>query len=107
MADFNMCTCGDPECKTEAGITIDTYCKQVQLKKRELTEILDKQYKDVSPEMLKKLSSMEEQARNQQKRLAALMKKFEKNEKKKTLKIRKKKTLKIKKIAIKKASKSE
>lgn len=107
MADFNMCTCDDPECKTEAGITIDTYCKQVQLKKRELTEILDKQYKDVSPEMLKKLSSMEEQARNQQKRLAVLMKKFEKNEKKKTLKIRKKKTLKIKKIAIKKASKTK
>jgi SNF2 family DNA or RNA helicase len=107
MADFNMCTCGDSECKTEAGITIDTYCKQVQLKKRELTEILDKQYKDVSPEMLKKLSSMEEQARNQQKRLTALMKKFEKNQKKKTLKIRKKKTLKIKKITFKKGSKTK
>ena len=57
--------------------------------------------------MLKKLSSMEEQSRNQQKRLAALMKKFEKNQKKKTLKIRKKKTLKIKKITFKKGSKTK
>jgi len=41
MQDFSSCTCGDPECKKEAKITIDSYCQIVQDRKRELLQLLD------------------------------------------------------------------
>jgi len=40
MADFQGCTCGNPTCKKEAHITIDTYCRLIQDKKRELNDII-------------------------------------------------------------------
>ncbi len=41
MADFQGCTCGNRSCKKKAHITIDTYCRLIQEKKRELNDIIN------------------------------------------------------------------
>jgi len=40
MQDFKTCSCGESNCKKEAHITIDSYCRMVQEKKRELCDII-------------------------------------------------------------------
>jgi SNF2 family DNA or RNA helicase len=106
MQDFANCTCGKPECKTEASITIDTYCKMIQQKKRELSEIIEKKENTLSIDSVKKLNTLEDRARNQDKRIEALMKKFGVSNKKPSQKSMKKqknqkKQKKQKKIRIK------
>jgi SNF2 family DNA or RNA helicase len=41
MADFRGCTCGNTACKRQAHITLDTYCRMIQDKKRELNSVID------------------------------------------------------------------
>ena len=88
MKDFHSCTCGDESCKREAGITLDTYCRMVQEKKRELASFIEKDYKNASPAITKKISDLEDRSRAMGKRTQKLMALLEQNAKK--LKILKK-----------------
>ena len=87
MKDFNICACGDPSCKREAGITLDTYCRMVQEKKRELASFIEKDHKNTSPALIKKISDLEDRSRAMGKRTQKLLELMQKNtEKMKKLK---------------------
>ena len=82
MKDFNICTCGDANCKKKAEITLDSYCRMVQEKKRELASFIEKDYKNKSIALIKKLSDLEDRSRNMQNRTQKLLALTEKNTKK-------------------------
>lgn len=46
MKDFNLCECGEDSCKRKAEITLDSYCRMVQEKKRELASFIEKEEKN-------------------------------------------------------------
>ena len=105
MKDFSVCTCGNVNCKTEAGITLDTYCRMVQEKKRKLASFIEKDYKNASPVIIKKISDLEDRSRDMQTRTQKLMALLEQNAKKlkkikKAFKKLLKKPIKTKKIPI-------
>ena len=82
MKDFHICTCGKPTCKRKAGITLDRYCKMVQDKKRELAAFIEKEYKNVDPAAIKKMSDLENKSKNINERMKNIMKKLQSNKKK-------------------------
>ena len=82
MKDFNNCKCGDTKCKREAGITLDSYCRMVQEKKRQIASFIEKDYKNESHILIKKISDIEDKSRDLQKRTQNLLELLKKNQNK-------------------------
>lgn len=82
MKDFNTCKCGDTNCKRDAGITLDSYCKMVQEKKRQIASFIEKDYKNESHILIKKISDLEDKSRDLQKRTQKLLELLKKNQNK-------------------------